>query len=84
MIAAEGRMPVMSLTYAKYLHTQQLLSLQQFRSDPPEHDEMLFIVIHQTYELWFKLILFEIEKIKRAFSGNDLYGAIHTLHACAQ
>ena len=43
---------------------------------------MLFIVIHQTYELWFKLMLQELEKIKRDFSSNDLYGAIHTFHRC--
>jgi tryptophan 2,3-dioxygenase len=48
------------------------------RSDPAEHDEMLFIVIHQVYELWFKLVLHEIEKVKRDFLANDLYGAIAT------
>ena len=70
------------LTYSGYLHVPQLLSLQQPRSQPAEHDEMLFIVIHQTYELWFKLMLHEIEKIKQDFSGGDLYGAIHTFHRC--
>lgn len=68
----------MALTYAGYLHLDDLLDLQEPRSTPPEHDEMLFIVIHQVYELWFKLLLHEIEKIKRDFSGNDLYGALHT------
>lgn len=68
----------MSLTYADYLHLDELLDLQDPRSTPPEHDEMLFIVIHQVYELWFKLLLHEIEKINRDFSGNDLYGALHT------
>jgi tryptophan 2,3-dioxygenase len=43
---------------------------------------MLFIVIHQTYELWFKLLLHELDKVKRDFSGGDLYGAIHTVHRC--
>jgi tryptophan 2,3-dioxygenase len=67
------------LTYASYLHVDRLLDLQEPRSTPPQHDEMLFIVIHQVYELWFKEVLHEVGKIKRDFSANDLYGAIHTL-----
>src|SRR5438132_5720012 len=68
----------MSLTYASYLHLDELLKLQVPRSDPPEHDEMLFIISHQAYELWFKLQLHELEKIKQDFTGNHLYGAIAT------
>src|SRR5579884_407438 len=68
----------MSLTYSSYLHLDQLLALQQPRSAPPEHDEMLFIISHQAYELWFKLQLHELEKIKRDFTDNHLYGAIAT------
>ncbi len=68
----------MSLTYRDYLMVDELLSLQQSRSNPPEHDEQLFIIIHQTYELWFKLLLHEFDKINRDFSDNDLFGAIHT------
>jgi tryptophan 2,3-dioxygenase len=68
----------MALTYSGYLHLPGLLELQQPRSTPPEHDEMLFIVIHQVYELWFKLILHETEKVARDFSANDLYGAVAT------
>jgi tryptophan 2,3-dioxygenase len=67
------------LTYASYLKVEELLDLQAPRSEPAEHDEMLFIVIHQVYELWFKEILHEIEKVKRDFSANDLWGAVHTL-----
>jgi tryptophan 2,3-dioxygenase len=66
------------LTYADYLQLDSLLNLQTPRSTPPEHDEMLFIVIHQVYELWFKEMLHEVEKVKRDFTGGDLYGAIHT------
>jgi tryptophan 2,3-dioxygenase len=69
----------MELTYASYLELDALLKLQNPRSDPPEHDEMLFIVIHQTYELWFKLVLHELERLKGELSGNDLFGAIATL-----
>jgi tryptophan 2,3-dioxygenase len=68
----------MTLTYPTYLQLPKLLDLQQPRSDPAEHDEMLFIVIHQVYELWFKLVLHEIEKVNRSFLANDLYAAIAT------
>jgi tryptophan 2,3-dioxygenase len=68
----------MDLTYSIYLHLDQLLAMQQPRSDPPEHDEMLFIVSHQAYELWFKLHLHELEKICADFENNHLYGAIST------
>jgi len=66
------------LTYADYLDLEKLLTLQKPRSTPPEHDEMLFIIIHQTYELWFKQLLHEFEKIKKDFSAGDLFGAIHS------
>jgi tryptophan 2,3-dioxygenase len=66
------------LTYSSYLKLDQLLDLQQPRSQPPEHDEMLFIIVHQAYELWFKLQLHEFEKINRDFVNNHLYGAIAT------
>ena len=69
----------MSLTYENYLKLPELLRLQNVQSDPPEHDETLFIIIHQVYELWFKLLLHEFDKIKRNFSSNDLYGASATL-----
>ncbi len=67
------------LTYANYLDLEKLLTLQNPRSTPHEHDEMLFIIIHQTYELWFKQLLHEFEKIKTDFSAGDLFGAIHSL-----
>jgi tryptophan 2,3-dioxygenase len=66
------------LTYGSYLHLDELLSLQQPRSEPPEHDEMLFIVVHQAYELWFKLLLHELEKIRDDLTGGRLYPAIST------
>jgi tryptophan 2,3-dioxygenase len=68
----------MDLTYSSYLKLPQLLALQEPRSSPVEHDEMLFIVVHQVYELWFKLLLHELEKIKQDFTGDHLYGAIAT------
>ena len=51
------------LTYGDYLKLPELLSLQQLLSDPPVHDELLFIVVHQAYELWFKQLLFELERL---------------------
>ena len=69
----------MPLTYASYLQMDTLLDLQVPRSDPPEHDETLFIIIHQAYELWFKQLLHEFEKLKADFSSDSLYGALHTL-----
>jgi tryptophan 2,3-dioxygenase len=68
----------MDLNYATYLKLDQLLSLQQPRSDPAEHDEMLFIITHQVYELWFKLLLHELEKIKLDLKADRLYRAIAT------
>src|ERR1044072_3107136 len=67
-----------ALTYGTYLDLEELLSLQKPRSSPPEHDEMLFIIIHQAYELWFKQLLHEFEKVKNDFSLGDLFGAIHS------
>ena len=57
----------MDLTYSKYLHLDQLLSLQRPLSEPAEHNETLFIIVHQVYELWFKLLLHEFERIKADF-----------------
>jgi tryptophan 2,3-dioxygenase len=68
----------MQLTYSKYLDVERLLALQTPQSDPVEHDELLFIVIHQVYELWFKQVLWELDRVKRQFSDNDLFGAIAT------
>lgn len=50
------------ITYGRYLRIDELLSLQECESDGPEHDEMLFIIIHQVYELWFKEVLHELDR----------------------
>lgn len=49
------------LTYGRYLKVPELLSLQHSLSEPRHHDELLFIIIHQAYELWFKQVLHEID-----------------------
>ena len=53
-----------ALTYTSYLALDEVLGAQRPRSD--EHDEMLFIVIHQVYELWFKQLLHELAHLQRA------------------
>jgi len=67
-----------ALTYASYLKLDDLLALQERRSEG-EHDEMLFIVIHQVYELWFKEILHELDYCKRLLYDDDAHRAQHTL-----
>src|SRR2546421_6789912 len=75
----EPQDPGMPLTYADYLKLEELLSLQQPRSAGPEHDEMLFIVIHQVYELWFKEMLHELGYLETLLRGNETSRALHTL-----
>ncbi|MEE2908367.1 MAG: tryptophan 2,3-dioxygenase family protein [Planctomycetota bacterium] len=67
------------LTYANYLHLEALLSLQQPRSSPAEHDETLFIIIHQVHELWFKQMLHELDLAGIKFRAGDLWGVYHLL-----
>jgi len=73
------------LTYNSYLKIDELLALQQPLSEPPHHDELLFIVIHQVYELWFKQLLHEIEGAMRFLATGDLlkvqknFRRIHTI-----
>jgi tryptophan 2,3-dioxygenase len=67
------------LTYGSYLKVEELLALQAPESKPVEHDEALFIIIHQVYELWFKLVLHEFDKVNGDLSANHLYDALHTL-----
>jgi tryptophan 2,3-dioxygenase len=63
-----------ALTYTSYLQVDELLQLQKPLSDGPEHDELLFIIIHQTYELWFKQLLHEFEAAGKAMeAGNSHY-----------
>lgn len=53
------------LSYGDYLHVPELIDLQHPQSSPPHHDELLFIIIHQTYELWFKQLLHELDAVVR-------------------
>jgi tryptophan 2,3-dioxygenase len=65
-----------SVSYGDYLKVKGLLGLQQPLTEPPQHDEMLFIIVHQVYELWFKLVLHEIDRCREELAADDLFGAI--------
>lgn len=70
----EGR----KLSYGSYLNITELLELQKGLSQ--EHDELLFIVAHQVYELWFKVVLFELEAARDRIDADDIFFARHHLH----
>jgi tryptophan 2,3-dioxygenase len=67
------------ITYTEYLKVNELLSLQQPQSDGPEHDELLFIVIHQVYELWFKQLLHESQALQPALEAGQTHRALAIL-----
>ena len=67
------------LTYGSYLQLPQLLSTQRPESDPPAHDELLFITIHQVYELWFQQLLHEAETARGAMFDDQLWWSRHLL-----
>ena len=70
------------LSYGGYLKIAELTSLQQQLSDPPHHDEMLFIIIHQAYELWFKQMLHEVDAAIHRLDSGDVLGACRVLRRC--
>ena len=61
------------LTYGSYLRVPELLSHQVPESDPPAHDELLFITIHQVYELWFQLLLAELTDARDRMLAAETY-----------
>lgn len=65
------------LSYGSYLRIAELLGLQARLTDA--HDELLFIVVHQVYELWFKVLIQELEAVRSAIEADDLRGARHFL-----
>ena len=68
-----------AVTYGNYLKIDELLSLQQPRSEGPEHDELLFIIIHQVYELWFKELLHEFDRVSALLTADETHRVQHTL-----
>ena len=69
----------MSVTYSNYLKLDELLAAQTPVSEGPEHDEMLFIIIHQVYELWFKQILHELDYLQTRFAAQKTFQILHTM-----
>lgn len=67
------------LSYGKYLKVPQLIELQETLSEPVSHDELLFIIIHQTYELWFKQLLHELDATIGWLGEGRIFRANHSL-----
>ena len=80
------------LTYSSYLKVPELLALQHPQSSPPHHDELLFIIVHQTYELWFKELLHDLDAVVANFqaasanpnSRDEVYEAARLLRRCTE
>jgi len=80
------------LTYSSYLKVPELLKLQQSQSSPQHHDELLFIIVHQTYELWFKELLHDLDAVVRNLraaganpdSRDEVYEAARLLRRCTE
>jgi aminocarboxymuconate-semialdehyde decarboxylase len=80
------------LTYSSYLRVPELLSLQRPQSSPPHHDELLFIIVHQTYELWFKELLHDLDAVVANLrkaglnpqSRDEVYEAARLLRRCTE
>jgi aminocarboxymuconate-semialdehyde decarboxylase len=80
------------LTYSSYLKIPELLQLQQPQSSPQHHDELLFIIVHQTYELWFRELLHDLDAVVanlRAAGTNpksrdEVYEAARLLRRCTE
>lgn len=87
----EGRGPE-QLTYSSYLHVPELLKLQHPQSVPPHHDELLFIIVHQAYELWFKELLHDLDAVVSNLrkagvnpsSHDEVYEAARLLRRCTE
>jgi aminocarboxymuconate-semialdehyde decarboxylase len=91
-VAIATRSEPRQLTYSSYLKVPELLELQQPQSSPPHHDELLFILVHQTYELWFKELLHDLDAVvanlQRAGAApqthDEVYEAARLLRRCTE
>ena len=96
MTTSTAKLPAVSqpeqLTYSLYLRVPELLSLQHPQSTPQHHDEMLFIIVHQTYELWFKELLHDLDAVvghlkeaaRTPNSHDEVYEAARLLRRCTE
>jgi aminocarboxymuconate-semialdehyde decarboxylase len=94
--ASEPTAPIvpqaLQLTYSSYLKVPELLDLQHPQSSPQHHDEMLFIIVHQTYELWFKELLHDLDAVVGSLRGaaanpgthDEVYEAARLLRRCTE
>lgn len=73
-----------AISYGTYLKVEELTSLQHEVSDPPHHDELLFIIMHQTYELWFKQLMHEIDTIVEMIDGGKVLAATRLVNRCVE
>jgi tryptophan 2,3-dioxygenase len=67
------------LSYGSYLRLKELLSAQQPIAEPAAHDELLFITVHQAFELWFQAMLFELESARDLMTEGETYRPRHYL-----
>jgi aminocarboxymuconate-semialdehyde decarboxylase len=87
-VPAQGQ----QLTYSSYLRVPELLQLQHPQSSPQHHDELLFIIVHQTYELWFKELLHDLDAVvanlrdagENPQSRDEVYEAARLLRRCTE
>ena len=87
-MGSKAKPPVHSLTYGSYLKIHELTALQSPLSTPAIHDEMQFIIVHQVFELWFKLALHELEaifvhlKAGRTIEATRLFKRVESIVRC--
>ncbi|CAN5841178.1 tryptophan 2,3-dioxygenase family protein [soil metagenome] len=72
------------LTYGEYLKIREMMDLLQLRSEPAQHDETLFIIIHQSYELWFRQIIHELDAIMARLAADQVLEAQRLLGRCIE
>jgi aminocarboxymuconate-semialdehyde decarboxylase len=90
--ATTSAAPAAQLTYSSYLQVPELLKLQHPQSSPQHHDELLFIIVHQTYELWFKELLHDLDAVVANLqaagtnpkSRDEVYEAARLLRRCTE
>lgn len=75
---SEPGKPRPDLTYGGYLQLNKILHAQKLESDPPEHDELLFVIVHQVFELWFKQMLHELEALRGRLDAGEIHLAMRS------
>jgi aminocarboxymuconate-semialdehyde decarboxylase len=92
VISSRANISSEQLTYSSYLKVSELLELQHPQSSPQHHDELLFIIVHQTYELWFKELLHDLDAVVanlhkaggNPHSRDEVYEAARLLRRCTE